>query len=340
MSKKLRSLFILLIGAGLAYWFVSQLEWDKVSAHLKQMRIWPLVVAALLINLTMLARSLRWQTLLAPIAEVGLHNTFAATSIGFGSIFVFGRAGEIVRPIILSLREPVPPSATIATILIERLFDMLTVAAIFAFNLLFFTLPANKVGDLNTLGTIHTVGVLMSVGVVVGIAVLVLLRLKADVLIGFLERSSHLLPERLARVLLNLVRHLADGLSVLINVRELVKAVFYSLVVWVLVATATWMVAGAFNVDFSFSQAIFVMGFGLVGSVVPTPGGSAGAFHKAAQQGLMFLGLEPNLAAAIAIVYHLIAFGTPFIIGMIYLIRDGISFSRLREMMAQESATV
>lgn len=339
MSKKLRTLLILLIGAGLAYWFVSRLEWDKVSAHLQQMRLWPLVGAALMINLTMLARSLRWQTLLAPIAQVGLHNAFAATAIGFGSIFVFGRAGEVVRPVVLSLREPVPPSATIATILIERLFDMMTVAAIFAFNLLFFTLPANKAGDLKTLSTIRAFGVLMSVGVVVGLVALVLIRLKAGPLIGFLERLSHRLPEKLARPLLNLVRHVADGLSVLMNLRELVKAIFYSLVVWGLVATSTWLVAGAFNVDFSFSQAIFVMGFGLVGSVVPTPGGSAGAFHKAAQQGLMFLGLEQNLAAAIAIVYHLIAFGTPFIIGMIYLIRDGISFGRLREMMSQERAT-
>jgi len=59
VSKKLRSLIILLIGAGLAYWFVSQLEWQIVSAHLRHMRIWPLVVAALLINLTTVARSLR-----------------------------------------------------------------------------------------------------------------------------------------------------------------------------------------------------------------------------------------------------------------------------------------
>jgi glycosyltransferase 2 family protein len=339
VSKKLRSVFILLIGAGLAYWFVSQLEWHIVGTHLKQMRSWPLVGAALMINLTMLARSLRWQTLLAPIAQVGLHNTFAATSIGFGSIFVFGRAGEVVRPIILSLREDVPPSATIATILIERLFDTMTVAAIFAFNLLFFTLPVGKADDLPTLGTIHTFGVIMSVGVVIGIVVLVLIRLKADVLLDFLERHSRILPEKLARPLLNLVRHVADGLSVLMNARELVKVVFYSLVVWVLVAAATWLAAVAFNIGFSFSHAIFVMGFGLVGSVVPTPGGSAGAFHKAAQQGLMFLGLDQNLAAAIAIVYHLIAFGTPFIIGMIYLIRDGISFGRLREMMTQESAT-
>ena len=50
-----------------------------------------------------------------------------------------------------------------------------------------------------------------------------------------------------------------------------------------------------------------------------------------------FLGLEPNLAASIAIVYHLIAFGPPFVIGLYFLIRDDISFRQLREMIAAEN---
>src|SRR5262249_5274948 len=104
------------------------------------------------------------------------------------------------------------------------------------------------------------------------------------------------------------------------------------------VAAATWLTLFAFGLSFSISQAIFVLGFGLVGSVAPTPGGSAGAFHAAAAKGLEFLGLDPNLAASIAIVYHLIAFGPPFLIGLYYLIRDGISLRQLREMIASETA--
>jgi len=94
----------------------------------------------------------------------------------------------------------------------------------------------------------------------------------------------------------------------------------------------------AFGLNFSISHTIFVLGFGLVGSVAPTPGGSAGAFHAAAAKGLEFLGLDPNLAASIAIVYHLIAFGPPFLIGLFYLIRDDISLGQLREMIASETA--
>src|SRR5262249_47228799 len=151
--------FILAIGLGLAWWFVSRLEWDTVGAHLRNARIWPLLLAALLINLTMLARSLRWQAFLAPIAPVKLGNLFAATSVGFGALFIIGRAGsEIIRPAVLSLRERLQPSATIATILIERIYDTTAVVLLFAITLLSFELPAQHAGAWRQFGGARGVG--------------------------------------------------------------------------------------------------------------------------------------------------------------------------------------
>jgi glycosyltransferase 2 family protein len=140
----------------------------------------------------------------------------------------------------------------------------------------------------------------------------------------------------LLQPLLNLIRHLADGLSVLVSVRALTLSLVYTGCVWGLVTLATWLVLYAFGQQLSLSHVLFALGFGLLGSLVPTPGGSAGAFHAAAAKGFEFLGLEHNLAAAIAIVYHLIAFGSPLLVGLFYLIRDGIRLSQLRAMLVQE----
>ncbi len=336
MEKKLKSGLILAIGLGLAWWFVSRLDWETVGVHLRNARIWPLLLAATLVNLTLFARSLRWKAFLAPIATARLSNIFAATSVGFGAIFVIGRAGEIVRPAVLSLRERISPSATLATILIERLYDTTAVVSLFAVNLLFFKLPPSQ-GDVGALGTIRAVGLTLLIGVAAGITILVLLRLKAGPMISWLERRSSRFPQKLVRPLLNFISHLSDGLSVLLNMRELAITAFLTLCVWTLVSAATWLTLFAFGLNFSISHVIFILGFGLVGSVIPTPGGSAGAFHAAAAKGLEFLGLDTNLSASIAIVYHLIAFGPPFVIGLFYLIRDDISFRQLREMTASEN---
>lgn len=336
MSKHLKSVLILAIGLGLAWWFVSGLDWNTVSVHLRDVRIWPLLLAALLINLTMFARSFRWQAFLSPITPAKFSNLFAATAVGFGAIFVIGRAGEIIRPAVLSLRERIKPTATFATILIERLFDTTAVVSFFAVNMLFFELPSDQ-GNADALGAIRSIGLTLLIGVVAGIFILALLRLKAPAIIGWMERHGARFPKKLYSPLLNFIRYLADGLSVLLNLRALATTVFFTVCVWALVCAATWLTLFAFRINFSISHVIFIMGFGLVGSIVPTPGGSAGAFHAAAAKGMEFLGLDANLAASIAIVYHLIAFGPPFIVGLFYLIRDDISLRQMREMLASET---
>ena len=337
MSRKIKSVLILAIGLGLAYWFVSRLDWHTVGTHLRSARIWPLVLAAILINLTMLLRSLRWQAFLAPISLAKLSNLFAATAVGFGGLFVIGRAGsEILRPAVLSLRERLRPSATIATILIERIYDTTSVGLLFAISLFTIEFPPDQAEIWQQFGGPYDVGISLLIAIFTGIGLLVLLRLKAGPIIGWLERICSGLPQKLTRPFLNFVRHLADGLSVLLNFRELAVTIFYTACVWGLISSATWLTLYAFGMKFSAGHIFFVLGFGLVGSLIPTPGGSAGAFHAAASRAFEFLGMEQNLAASTAIVYHLIAFGPPFIIALYYLVRDEISLSQLREIIASE----
>ncbi|MBL8192155.1 MAG: flippase-like domain-containing protein [Acidobacteria bacterium] len=337
MTKRFKAIFILAIGIGLVYWFFSRLDWTSVGMHLRNARLGPLVLAAVLINLTIIVRSLRWQALLAPIAKVSLSNLIAATAVGFGGLFVIGRAAEIIRPTVLSLREKLQPSATFATILIERIYDTATVVTLFSICLLLFELPPNQAAAWQKVGGTKTFGSVLLAGVICGIFVLVLLRLKAEPILSWFERHSTRLPKKLVQPILNFVKHLADGLSILLDLKELLVTVFYTLIVWGLITSATWLTLYAFRLSFSVKQIIFILGFGLVGSVVPTPGGSAGAFHAAAAKALEFLGTEPNLAASVAIVYHLIAFGPPFVMGLFYLIRHDISFHQLREMIASET---
>jgi hypothetical protein len=330
VAKKLKSLLILILGIGLAYWFARGIDWVTVGAYWRQANIPLLLLGALFINLTMLVRAVRWVTFLQPITRANLWDALAATVIGFGCIFVVGRAGDVVRPLLLSLRTRIKASATIATILIERIYDMTAVAVMFAVNLLLLELPGSKVDDLQKM---RTVGFLMLVGLGVGLGSLVVLRLRAQWLIGVLEKVLRWLPQRLLDFVLGLLAHLADGLSVLLNLRELLKTIGQTAVVWGLIALAYWFVVRAFGMNFSLSQAVFVLGAGLVGSLIPTPGGSAGAFHAAAQKGLIFLDVEPNLAAAAAIAIHIVSFGSPFLFAVFYLMRTDISLHQLRTMM-------
>ena len=66
-----------------------------------------------------------------------------ATTVGFGAVFLFGRAGEVVRPAVLTLHDRrVRPARSFVTIVVERLYDMVAVVVLFAANLLWFPAPA------------------------------------------------------------------------------------------------------------------------------------------------------------------------------------------------------
>ena len=254
MTKYLKPALVLLIGGALAYWFIARTDWSVVGERIRHAKLWPLVLGIVIINLTMLARALRWQVLLAPIARVSLRNSFAATAIGFGAVFVIGRAGEVVRPVALSLRERLRPSATLATILIERIFDTAAVVGLFSVNLLFFQMPQQDATSQNSMTLLRTLGATLSIGVIVGIIALVLLRLRAEPLLHWLEARTTALPQKLMRPVLNLLRALAEGLSVLTGARALLLAVAYSACVWSLVTLATWLVTYAFGLDLPLTQ--------------------------------------------------------------------------------------
>ncbi len=331
VPKNLKSLLFVALAVGLAYWFGRNNDWSAIWQHWRHANVWLLLLAAILINLTMVGRAWRWQIFLKPISAVNFWDALAATVLGFGSVFLIGRTGDIIRPLYLSLKTKIPVSATLATILIERVFDISAVAIIFALNLLLIELPNIAPADLQKL---RLFGALMMIGIVAGFALLVVLRLKSDWLIGLIEKFFAWLPKIILSFGTGLLRHISEGLSVLTNLQSFLQATMQTIFVWSAITASYWLMIKAFALNFSISQIVFVLGSGLVGSLIPTPGGSAGAFHVAAQKGLTLLGVEQNLGASIAIATHFISFGAPFLWALFYLMRVDVSFEQLRSMMS------
>ena len=89
--------------------------------------------------LTYLTRSWRWGYLLSPVVRVPFGHLFSATAVGFMTGLVIPRAGEVVRPYLLARRHPISTATGFASIILERLLDLITV--IFLFGLYLYALP-------------------------------------------------------------------------------------------------------------------------------------------------------------------------------------------------------
>jgi glycosyltransferase 2 family protein len=324
-----------LLAALLLWWFGRNLDWAQVRLAVSNSDPYLLAIAVAIVSSAYLVRALRWGALLRPLTHARLSDLFAATTIGFSAIFLAGRAGEFVRPFVLSMRDPrVRPSASLVTILVERIYDMTAVALMFAVNLLWFRPPlALEV----SFDRVRLAGLIMLSAVVLGIIFLTWFRKRSAFVLDFLERLFarwHFIPQRLSQLVLRILEQLAQALRVLVDFRELAETSGWTVLLWLSVAAANLLVMRAFHLQIGLTQTIFVLGWSLVGSLVPTPGGAAGAFHAATAAGLLFLGVQKEMAAALSIVLHLVDFGPAVLFGIFYVIRGDLSVAKLRAMIS------
>ncbi|MBI3649958.1 MAG: flippase-like domain-containing protein [Acidobacteria bacterium] len=336
MKAKLRNFLSLLIGGLFVYWFAYKLNWQEVWLQVRAANWAQLGLALALFIGTYFVRVLRWQTLISPLAKTSLRALFRATVIGFSALFIMGRAGEmIVRPAALSVKEKISPSASYATVMVERVCDMVMVVVFFAVNLVFFEFTSNDVEAMQILGWIKVTGVLLLITALAGIYGLSVFARRGETALAYLERKLQGLPTAIKKGTLSLLTQISKSLSVLHDAKELTIVVSYTILLWLMVAVAHLLVVRAFGIPYKvvpFTGAVFVMGLSMLGSVVPTPGGATGPFHTASAASLSFLGVESNKAASVAIILHLVIFAPATVFGLFYVIKDGLSLEKLKRL--------
>jgi uncharacterized protein (TIRG00374 family) len=220
--------------------------------------------------------------------------------------------------------------------MVERIYDTVAVVCFFAVNLIWMRAPANLSVEF---GRVRTVGVLMLLGVLSGVFGMTVFRRNSRAVVEWVRRlleARRFVPERLTRALVSILEQLARALRVLVNVRELAVTIGWTVALWVGIALGNWLVFRAFGLHFSVTETIFVMGWALVGSLVPTPGGAAGAFHAATAGALIFLGIGRETAVAIAIVLHLVDFGPALVVGLFFVLRGDVNIRNLRSAVSTE----
>lgn len=329
---------LLALAIAIFWWFGRSLDWKEVKQSLRQTDVALLAVAVAIICVAYLFRAFRWGALLAPLGPTRLKHLFAATTVGFGAVFLVGRMGEVVRPVYLPMRDPkVRPSASFVTIMVERIYDLVAVVVLFAANLIWF----KPTGNIETeFARVRTAGITLLVLALASIAGLVWFRRRSASAVRWLDKRLNRLqfiPVRLTRAAIALVEQLARALRVLVDARELAVTIGWTAGVWILIGIANLLVLRAFGLPFGLGETIFVLGWSLVGSLVPTPGGAAGAFHAATAASLIVLGVAKETAAAISIVLHLVDFGPAVVFGFFYFVRGDINLKRLRSLASPEA---
>ena len=335
MSARLRAALVLILTAGLLAFFFRGVDAKAVWTEARHADGTLLGAAILVVLVTYALRAFRWQYLLAPIGPTRFGTAFQTTVIGFAASFLLpARPGEVLRPYLLAKREHLPPTAAFATIILERLLDLITVLLLFAVFVLTVD-PASLSGDPALFARVKTGGLLSAAASAAGLAVLFALAGHPERLGRWALKVERVLPERLARTLAAFVESFAQGLAVMRQPGRLLVSLILSVPLWLSIAAGIWLTSRAFHMTFGYLGSFLVMTLLVVGVAMPTPG-QVGGFHAAYRVAVVtFFGVPDATAVGAAIVLHAVSFLPVTLLGLVFMAQQGLSLASMREMRGQ-----
>jgi uncharacterized protein (TIRG00374 family) len=275
-------------------------------------------------------RAWRWHYLLGPIRKIPTKKMFPITAIGYmGNNIYPARAGEVLRAVILKRRENVSVSASLATIVVERIFDGVVMLAF-----IFVNLPelAKLTGSSGFVGNIQQAAV-AGTGAFIGALVVFLLAamfphetMKAGL------RIIRFLPQRLHVSLIGFSNRFLDGLASLRSPLNVLMVFFTSVIIWLLETGKYWLVMQAFPFRVDFFALMLMNGIVNLATTIPSAPGYIGTFDAPGIAVLGAYGVDKATAAGYTLTLHVALWLPITLLGAYYLAREGIKWSdHLRE---------
>jgi len=271
-------------------------------------------------------RTWRWHFLLRPIKPISLRSLFPIVVVGYmgNNVYPF-RAGEVIRAFLLQRDEKVKVTASLATIVVERIFDGL-VMLIFVFAALPFVNLGTEMGWLQNviiLGTIAFFGAL-----VVFLFLAVRPALARRVYTAIFEA---ILPKRFQSSFIRLADHFMEGLESLRSPRDMLMTLVSSVFIWLTETTKYWFVMHAFNFHVSFFVLMIMTAVVNLATTLPGAPGYVGTFDGPGIRVLAAFGVDPTIAASYTLVLHAALWLPITLLGFVYLAREGLSMRSFGE---------
>lgn len=306
-------------------------HWSELWIALRAVDLRIMAVAVGVFTVNLVFRGARWQTLLSPLGAVSWRESFAFLNIGYLANDVLPlRAGEVIRSVLLASKKHFDTAAVLATVVVERLLDVLVLVALAFLLVQLMPIPALVKQSVLVTSALAVAGL--------GLMWWAAKRTAAP-------RSDHdsahkpLLPmpervlgydvRKITELFLRLVRSFATGLAMLRSTRQTGIAAGYSLLAWIMTLVYTGLVLQACQLDLPWTATLMVVVVVNLGLAIPSSPGFVGVMHYLAVLALSPWSVEPSSALTFAIVYHGISFVVTVVLGVVYLWREGLKLTQV-----------
>jgi uncharacterized protein (TIRG00374 family) len=305
-------------------------ELIQVLAHARYLYLLPALVMFLA---SFYVRAYRWKLFLLPVGNVRFGSSFSSMMIGYmvNNILPL-RMGELFRAYSIGQAEKISKSSAFATVVVERLFDILCLLLILGIIFLFFPFPS----------WIRQSSLITLAGTVILVAMLVFLIFKTELAVKINVKVFGVLGKRIAEKIEHITRQFTRGLDIFKRTEHYFIIIVASLILWVFYAACVYCVLYTFDFvspEFPLIQhspimiSLVILAVGTIAIIIPSTPGAVGTYHGVVVLGLSLFGVPAEQAMGFALVNHLLNYLPLTLIGLYCYWRHNLHLS---EIQAQE----
>ncbi len=301
---------------------------DAVLAVIRTADPLPLAIGAVWYFAAVAVISIRWGFLLRSSKPVPFSSLFRLVCIGYMGNNVYPlRSGEVLRIVLLQLREGIPMARSTTVVILERIFDGLVM-------LTFIVVGLAVTGAASP--TIHNIVQFTAPIFVIALLVFFALASKPDWLAALLHRITRILPGAVGEKINKLGDDVIDGLKCFRSPADLAGAVITSYLSWMLEASVYLIVSMAFDMNINYGVALLVVGVVNLAGLIPASPGQFGVYEFFVRSVLIAVGIGEAVATTYALTIHLVIWLPVTLLGFYFLLRQGIggfgALARAREL--------
>ncbi len=349
MTKKITISLLLggLLSAVTLYLALRDVPLAELSAYVGTVALFWIAPTVGLVMATFVLRVLRWRLILKGAADIEFPQAYHPLIIGFMvNCLLPGRLGEIARPVLLRQRSRVPVATGLATVVAERMFDIVFLLVLFTG--VYPTIAHHSVESVSFGGLLLNPSTLQTIAwgmARIGIVLLAAIGLFSLHPVRHLTRRTiaalpRLRPlsrprwrapaEKASRVMLVLIDNFAAGLNLVRNPRRLALCLGLTATIWALTVLSYYTMArGSPGIELGWRELTTVMVVVCIFIALPSAPGYWGLWEAGGVFALSLFGVTARDAAGFTLVNHAVQMFPVIVAGLVSAVFTSVNILHL-----------
>jgi uncharacterized protein (TIRG00374 family) len=295
---------------------VRNVEWREVYSGLKEVAPGFLFLTLFSFFASLLCRAFLWQALLNRKKKIPWSSAFQSILIGYmGNNVLPLRMGELMRAYAVGKKEALSKSLALASIVLERFFDLLSL--LIFFGVLLLAMPSTK--------WLFTSGLLVFLFLISMMILLHFLASDTGRFVSLVMKPLGSLPGGLAEKAHRITRSFTEGLTLIKGAPQVVRAVFLSLLTWLLMTLSFYFCMNAFEMALPFTAPLLLVVVLNIGIMIPSSPGFIGIFQYLCILSLSFFDIPKESALAFSVVLHATQYLPVTLLGWFFWAREDLT---------------